>query len=368
MWQTDRFDGTARESSNDVPDFLSVPDAVFKQHLLAEVKDDRATIEPWLETEPMLRYARRCACLASDVCHWKVEQDFWQLYMTTAMAEAIWLSQLPKTTLTASHVQWPYCKTEKNIRKRQKAIQKKLAMAESKLNEYVQQPLPLLMQPDESTNRAMSSLAIAILSFVQKGQQRLRDGFKRKEAALALDINDIRLVQSFWDLRPTPEQVLSAHLIWQATDAEQRAREKVAILKQRLQTNRLPDSYHLLDHSVDNIEKILTTRGFHQEKRTLLAASRQKRIAQYKYDMMALTIETMEALVRSRAQEANKEIEVTWLSQPTTDESSSCKSILDIVQQRQSIMVNRTDQSMKHTLSFFDHAPAAVNIEETAGH
>ena len=207
LWQTDRFSGAARESSKDVPNFLSVPDAVFKQRLLTEVKDDRTAIEQWLEAEAMLRYARQCACLSSEVCYWKVEQDFWQLYMTTAIAEAIWLSQLPKTTFTSSHIQWPYCKTEKNIRKRQKAIQKKLAMAESKLNEYVQQPLPLLMQPDDSTNRAMSSLAVAILSFVQKGQKRLRDGFKRKEAALAIDINDIRLVKSFWDLRPTQEQV-----------------------------------------------------------------------------------------------------------------------------------------------------------------
>ena len=163
-------------------------------------------------------------------------------------------------------------------------------------------------------------------------------------------------------------QVLSAQLIWQATDAEHKAREKVAVLKQRLQTNRLPDSYNSLDHSVDNIEKILTAPGFHQDKRTLLAASPQRRITQYKYDMMALTIETMEALVRSHAQEANNEIGVTWLFQITADPSSSYKSILDIVQQRQSIMAKRTEQSLKHTLSFFDHAPVAVNIEETAGH
>ena len=139
-------------------------------------------------------------------------------------------------------------------------------------------------------------------------------------------------------------------------------------MKQRLQTNRLPESYHLLDHSIDSIEKILTAPGLHQDKRTLLAASRQRRIAQYKYDMMALTIETMEALVRSHAQKANKEMEVTWLPQTTTGPSSPCKSILDIVQERRSITVNRTEQSMKHTLSFFDHAPAAVNIEVTAGH
>ena len=207
VWHIDRFGGTAREPSNDVPDFLSVPDAVFKQRLLAEVKDDRTTIEAWLETEPMLRYARRCVCLASEVCYWKVEQDFWQLFMTTEMTEASWLSQLPKKTLTSSYIQWPYFRTEKNIRKRQKAIQKKSAMTESKLNEYLQQPLPLLMKPEEPTNHALNSLAVAILSFVQKSQKRLRDGFQRKEAASVIHINDIRLVKYFWDLQPTQGQV-----------------------------------------------------------------------------------------------------------------------------------------------------------------
>ncbi len=80
-------------------------------------------------------------------------------------------------------------------------------MAESKLNEYLQQPLPLLMKTDESTNRAMGSLAVAILSLVHKDQHRLRDGFKRKKAAFKLNINDIRLIRCFWDLQPTQEQV-----------------------------------------------------------------------------------------------------------------------------------------------------------------
>ena len=90
--QTHLLNGT----SEDFPNFLSVPDAVFKQQLLAEVKNDRVTIEPWLETEAMLEYARRSACLTSDVCYLKAEQDFWELYMTSAMTEANWLSQLPK--------------------------------------------------------------------------------------------------------------------------------------------------------------------------------------------------------------------------------------------------------------------------------
>jgi hypothetical protein len=87
---------------------------------------------------------------------------------------------------------------------------------------------------------------------------------------------------------------------------------------------------------VDNIEKILTAPGFQSQKRTQLAASRQKRVAQYKYDMIALTIEALEALVRFHAQKASKQIEMTWHCQTTTDPSSSSskKSISNIVQQR----------------------------------
>jgi hypothetical protein len=193
--------------SHNWPNFLSVPDAVFKQQLFAEVKSDRTTIELWLETEAMLQYARRSACLTSDVCYLKAEQDFWELYVTTAMAEATWLSQLPKSTLTSSHIQWPYCKTEKNIRKRQKAIQKKLEVAAMKLNEHLQQPLPLFLEPSEGTNLTLNNLSAAVLSFVHKGQHRLRDGFKRKEATLKSDINDIRLIKAFSELQPTQEQV-----------------------------------------------------------------------------------------------------------------------------------------------------------------
>ena len=162
--------------------------------------------------------------------------------------------------------------------------------------------------------------------------------------------------------------MLSAQRIWQACAAEQRSREKVAILKQRLQTNRLPDSYDLLDHGVDSIVKILTAPDLQQAKRIQLTSSRQKRVAQYKYDMIALTIEAMEALVRSHAHKANKEVEVTWVCQTTTNPpSSSWKSLLNIIQQRQNTMINRTEQNLKYKLSFFDHAPAAVIIEETAG-
>jgi len=138
-------------------------------------------------------------------------------------------------------------------------------------------------------------------------------------------------------------------------------------LKQRLLTKRLPQSYDLLDHSIDNIEMILGQPGFHQDKRASLAWSRQKRIAQYKFDMMTLTIETIEALVRSHAKVANEELQRNWLSQKPTN-PSLWKTLLDIIEQRQIVLMSRAQQNIKQKLSFFDHAPTAVNLNDTAGH
>ena len=80
-------------------------------------------------------------------------------------------------------------------------------MAAFKLNEHLQQPLPVFLEPSDGTNLTVNNLSVAVLSFVHKGQQQLRDGFKRKEATLKSDINDIRLIKAFGELQPTQEQV-----------------------------------------------------------------------------------------------------------------------------------------------------------------
>ena len=205
--ETHASNAKSNKPSKDVPDYLTVPDAVFKQQLLAEVTSDRTSIERWLETDAMLQYTRECARLTNDVCYWKEEQNFWNIYASTAMTEADWLSKVPIQTIKENHIHWSYCKTAKNVEKRRKTIQKHGETAAQKLSEYFQQLLPILLQPSQQPSIDINVLSSAILSFVQKGQQRLRDDFKRKEAALKLDISDVRLVKSFLEMHPTDAQV-----------------------------------------------------------------------------------------------------------------------------------------------------------------
>ena len=148
---------------------------------------------------------------------------------------------------------------------------------------------------------------------------------------------------------------------------EQKAKRKVAILKRRLQTNRLPSSYEALDHAVDTIPAITNEPGFNQQKRHVLLGSRQNRIAQYKYEMMAMTIEATECLVRSHAQIIQDELKTTLARTPSVA-SSSWRALLQTIEQRQKIMIKRNETEMERELSFFDHAPMATTINENAGH
>ena len=100
---------------------------------------------------------------------------------------------------------------------------------------------------------------------------------------------------------------------------------EIVLIDDSTADNVLPDSYDLLDHSIDNTEKILTVPGFHRDKRTSLAASRQKRIARYRYDRHHGGTDSI-SCTNSEQRET-----VAWYSQTKTDRSSSCKSILNIV-------------------------------------
>ncbi|CAF1599908.1 unnamed protein product [Rotaria magnacalcarata] len=282
----------------DLPDYLTVPDDVFKRNLLNQVTGDQTIISQWLEDHSILQYAWKYASLTNQISYLKMAENFMEFYTSTAMEEINWLSVAPKTMMTENNMNWIYCKTEKNIHQRRMSIQRQLHVVTSKLDEHLQQRPPVLLTRNEPTtiDINMSILSVAILAFVHKGQQRLRDRFQEREAALKLDVKDARLVQSFYKLNPTEEQIRSAKVIWQACIDEQKAKEEVSILKQRLSTQRLSPSYGLLDHSIDNLERILAQPGFQQDKRAYFNSSRQKLITQYKYQMMTLTIQATEDL------------------------------------------------------------------------
>jgi len=144
--------------------------------------------------------------------------------------------------------------------------------------------------------------------------------------------------------------------------------EKVQIIKHQLHAKRLPVTYNLLDHSIDDIEKLLARAKstIDESVRTTLSACRQKKIGQYKYDMLTLTVATGEEIVRSfdkRIEEEKKTFFTVTASMNGHDPPSSLLSTMIVtIETRQAHMVERAEYMTKNKIhSFFDQAPATYD-------
>ncbi|CAF1565624.1 unnamed protein product, partial [Rotaria sordida] len=163
--------------------------------------------------------------------------------------------------------------------------------------------------------------------------------------------------------------ICSAKVIWQATKDKLQAEEEVAILKQRIYTKRLPASYAILDHSIDPIENMLKQPALNKDKRATLSFRRLKTIAQFKYDMMVLTIATAEETVRSHisiiANEKKKLIDNTSGGQVPLPKPLI--QLMNAITARQTNMIQRSQHILQQKLSVFDNAPVAENMAGATG-
>lgn len=147
------------------------------------------------------------------------------------------------------------------------------------------------------------------------------------------------------------------------------AEEDVTILKQRIYSKRLPQSFNILDHAIDNIEQMLTRPILDQDKRVTLSSRRLKTIAQFKYDMMKLTITTAEEIVRSHTKivldEQKKLSDSSGNDQNPLSRSSMQQ--MNIIEARRNNMLIRSQHIIKKKMSFFDDAPTTTDKAGVAG-
>ena len=98
-----------------------------------------------------------------------------------------------------------------------------------------------------------------------------------------------------------------------------------------------------------------------KNKRAALSCRRLKTIAQFKYDMMILAINTMEETIRSHtniiAEQKKKLTDAVGGQGPIP---KSLVQILNAISARQSNMVQRYQLILQQKLSVFDDAPMAV--------
>lgn len=143
----------------------------------------------------------------------------------------------------------------------------------------------------------------------------------------------------------------------------------MAVLKQQIYIKRLPPAFHILDSSIDHIEKLLAQSALHPDERATFSSQGEKFADQYKYNMMELALRTTEAIIRRHEQIIVSEkgkFRETIAGEIHISKSAVC--LLNAIAARQSNLIKRAQVVTKHKLSFFDHAPtAAEEQEEEAG-
>ncbi|CAF1458454.1 unnamed protein product [Adineta ricciae] len=255
------------------PKYLQVDNEIFKKMLTQSSTEAEAYINQLLDTSEKLDFVRTYAHLLSNSSYWKFEENYWKHYHTECTTGSIWSSPLETKIVKENNLCRFKFKTEIQLNKHQKLINDRIQELENKLNQHKQKSI--------HTSFDMDRLLTIITAFVTQGQKKLAKEFEDKKLLLQYDVKDNRCVKRFYDMSPTQDQICLAKIIWQATREKLKAEEKVAILKQRIYTKRLPASFVLLDHSIDNMEQMLKQPIFNEDKRAELSYRRSKTIAQF---------------------------------------------------------------------------------------
>ena len=92
--------------------------------------------------------------------------------------------------------------TEENMERRRQTMTEALKLAEEALDQHKQLGMNQTIDADQ--------LSPIVLAFVRKSQSKLSAEFKRKISLVQWDTNDVQLVQAFYELKPTEDQVLDS--------------------------------------------------------------------------------------------------------------------------------------------------------------
>ena len=314
----------------------------------------------WLDTADKLQSARQLISAVNTLKYMKLQQQLWHEYDQVAMMEEGCTSRITKTNAKAHNTCPSFGRLLQVIQQRRKNIDNQLKRTENELHQ-------LLLKLPEWTDKAeppMSSVALSIeiSACVDKGQQRLCAAFKHKQVMLKLDADDHRLINAFHTLQPNDEQIRLAKLIWQGTPDQCKAEGDLAILRKRVFLKRLPASLDtVINQSIEHPRTLLSDPNLNKNRRAILASHLSKMITQYKFDLVALNIATLEDSARTHAQVA-VDVKNKLLLLDGDPLPSSTRELIQVIEIRQKNMKQRAEELLNHQLqTFFEQAPMEVD-------
>ena len=197
-------DVVTETESNKKPDYLKLPDAIFKKMLSTALEGAEEYINTVLDTKEKLQYARIYAQLVHELFYLRLKEDFWKHYSTMmAPVPEIRSLNLSKSILKEHSLQRLQFVTPENLHKREQKMIEQVKQIEDQLNEHKKRAT--MVAADLSID--LRKLSTVITAFVRKGQHKLTADFERRKRLLEYDIHDYCLIRAFYNLKPSKDQV-----------------------------------------------------------------------------------------------------------------------------------------------------------------
>ena len=145
-----------------------------------------------------------------------------------------------------------------------------------------------------------------------------------------------------------------AQRIWQATSEEIKLKEQEEILRKRIHLQRLPnDMDQAINRSVDQIQHSLSHPVLNNDQRANMISTCSKTVTQYKFDLMAINLETIQMTQRDQR-------EVLVALQNELRETMPTETLQQVIANRRENMIQRHALQLQYKLqTFFDEAPMA---------
>ncbi|CAF4487867.1 unnamed protein product [Rotaria sp. Silwood2] len=334
------------------PRYLRVSDKILKQMLSNAVEDGDKIIQ-CLNSNEKLQLVRQMTEAANNLYYIDFQRQLWQAYFDLGMKEGVWAPRVSKSFAKQHHTCRSYGFPKHVIEQRQKTITQQLQHTADELHWYLTNLEQNVQQWQPYIDPSV--LSSAINECVKNAQQRLRQEFNYKRKMLTVNSNDRHLITKFYELQPNEEQIHIAKQIWQTTFDILKRKEQEEILRKRIFLRRLPTTYDkIIDKSLDYIEPMLSNQALDKDRRASLVSSYSKTITQYKFDLMALNLDTIQNVIRGHQQ---------ILNDLRNKLSQLCPELMiQAIENRQKFMQKRHQIYLKHKLhTFFDEAPATLN-------
>ena len=196
---------STKESYQELPDYLKVPDFAFKQ-MLSTAMESADKIVQCLNTAERVAFIHQYTYLVHRLLYVQLQQEQWNYYYQVGTTQNIWNRRVSAKWAKENSICSRYGRSSAVVAQRRKKITQQLQKAENAVKQFEEQSLSSWML---ECNLAfdLQTISSAVTAFVRKGQYKLRRQFEQNREMFVLDSTDHRLVQAFYGLTPNSKQV-----------------------------------------------------------------------------------------------------------------------------------------------------------------